>query len=142
MLDGYVEPTTVITMTFSGRRQGLVVLSREPSADTWENDIVPLLDFANNKPLKFIDIFVRQLESWNLRREDGTAVPATRDGLMSMNIRFVTAVLKAWINNGILVVEDEATAESLPPADDEDPFEAFDIRPIDMNELTVEEVSA
>ena len=142
MVNGYVEETTIITMSFSGRRKGLIIWTQEPSADTWEKDIVPLLEEAD-KPLKFIDVFVRQLDSWNLKRKDGTSVPANRAGLMSMNIRFVTAVIKAWLNNGILVVE-ESDGAAPPPTDDieEDPFADVNIRAIDMDVFTPEEVPA
>lgn len=132
--DGYVEPVTIVTMNFGGKRAGLTVLTREPSAETWEQEIVPLLDFAD-KPMKFVDVFVKQLDSWNLKREDGTAVPATREGLMSMNIRFVNEVLKAWINNGILVLDGDDTQapQADQPEDEPDPFEGKDIPTVDMD---------
>jgi hypothetical protein len=154
MPDNYVEPVVIVTMRFDGLRKGLVVLTREPSAQQWE-ELAPLLD-AVASPMRFVDIFCTLLDSWNLRREDGTAVPATKSGLMSMNLRFVTAVLSAWLNNGI-VVNENATSEAAPAeqaedialAEDEeeliDPFEGMNIQPVDMSTYApglMEEVGA
>jgi hypothetical protein len=36
------------------------------------------------------------IESWNVEDDDGGAVPADLDGLMSQDPRFVIAVIKAW----------------------------------------------
>lgn len=145
--ENYIEPTIIVTLRFKAPRAGLVVRTREPSAELWEEVIMPLLN-QTNKPMRFIDAFIAVLDSWNLRREDGTAVPATKAGLRSMNLRFVMAVLTAWINNGIVINDDplveSATLvdEAEEDLDDGDPFEGRNLQTVDMDTFAPDMVGA
>jgi len=40
--------------------------------------------------------FAYALESWNVEDDDGQAIPADLDGLLSQDPRFVSAVITAW----------------------------------------------
>lgn len=131
---GYYEETILVTMNFGGKQQGLWVRTREPSADEWKEQIVPLLG-RTEEPLLFVNIFISLLDSWNLKRKDGQAVPCTLAGLMSHNIRLVNKILKAWMNNGILIVEaeeEEVATQSEEDVEEIDPFEGRGLVALDM----------
>jgi hypothetical protein len=135
MSDGYVEPVTLVTLKFAGKRAGLEIHTREPDADTWEEDIAPLLQ-DTGKPMKFVDLFIRHLDSWNLKLDNGSSVPCTRKGFMSHNIRFVNDVLTAWINNGILVLPEEESPSEVELEEPEvDPFEGQSVPTVDMTDF-------
>lgn len=54
-------------------------------------------DMANDASDKMLTTFAKALVSWNLEDEDGTPVPATRDGFSSQDMAFVQAVLAEWM---------------------------------------------
>lgn len=130
---GYVEEDVYITLEFSGKRKGLWIRVREPNTEEWEMDILPLLHFKD-EPHKFTDIFCKLLHSWNLENEDGSPVPLTRAGFRSKNIRFTGIVLRAWINNAIVVPDDNEPSESAP-TETVDPFSDMKIDTVELPPL-------
>lgn len=136
---GYVEEPVYITLSFTGKREGLIVEVREPSTDEWETLILPLLAHKDD-PHKFTDAFCRMLHTWNLELKDGSPVPLTREGFRSQNIRFTGTVLRAWINNAIVVADDEEAHES--DSMSLDPFEDTNVHTLELPPLEVMEVGA
>lgn len=45
---------------------------------------------------KFTNMFADQLVSWNIEDEDGTPIPATLEGVRSMDIAFNNKVIDVW----------------------------------------------
>lgn len=130
---GYVEKIVYTKLLFDGPREGLWIKVREPSTDEWENEIIPLIAFAKEDPHRFTNVFCKLLHSWNLEYEDESAVPLTREAFRSHNIRFTGLVLRAWINNAI-VVEDPHESAPTPEVEEEeaDPFEGMNLTVVDL----------
>lgn len=65
-------------------------------------------------------LFASRLLSWNLTEEDGTVLPATMDGLNTLDPGFVNKICGAWITavNGVAVpLDSESTSgEDSPEA--------------------------
>lgn len=54
-------------------------------------------DEANSSAKALIDNFAGALQDWNLENEDGTPVPATAEGLYSLDFEFVLTLITAWM---------------------------------------------
>lgn len=46
----------------------------------------------------FLDLFTSRLESWNLEDEDDRPVPATSEGLLSLDTDMALAILLGWFD--------------------------------------------
>jgi hypothetical protein len=94
----FVPQETTYTLNFEGTdMDGLVVVMKQPSIGE-----IMAVKRANtdgqDADERAIDTFVRNLVSWNLARQDGSAVPPTKDGLLAQSISFMMAVITAWTN--------------------------------------------
>lgn len=141
---GYAEPPIIVTLRYPDKQKGLIIRTKEPTAKQWKKYIMPLLS-RQNEPLAFAKIFIKLLDSWNLKYADQTSVPCTMKGLMGQNLRLVEVILKAWINNGIIIVQQDATStnQDEQSADTEvDPFEGMDLPAIDMAAFESAEVNS
>ena len=58
---------------------------------TMDKDLPPGQAFE-----RYLPAFVAALVDWNLEEPDGTPVPATLEGLRSLDIPFATALIRAW----------------------------------------------
>ena len=105
----YVRHKVIIDLHYEKWFPGLNIAVVEPNGNMWEKVIIPQMDQegAMEDPLKWIDVFIFCLDSWDLKEEDGTSTPCTRDGLMSKDLEFVRIVIRYWLNNAILVRRDE-----------------------------------
>jgi len=128
---GYVEETVYVELRFDGVRKDLWIKVREPNTDEWEKSILPLLDYAKEDPHRLTDVFCSLLHSWNLENEDQSPVPLTREGFRGKNIRFTGTVLRAWINNAIVIEEPHESAPTEEP-EEVDPFEDINIKTVDL----------
>jgi hypothetical protein len=102
---GYVPRRTLYKLDFSETEHaGLEVVTKSASMAALL-DILSLADVVEAAGLKNADrtqmdrlfsLFDEVLVSWNVEAEDGGAVPATKDGLLSQDPEFVMAVINAW----------------------------------------------
>lgn len=107
----YVREKIIIDLHYDDYFPGLNVSTVEPSGNLWEEVIIPRLKEERDKeepdPLQFVDIFVMCLDSWDLKRSDGTSVPCTRKGLMEHDLDFVKIIIRHWLNEGIVVARNK-----------------------------------
>lgn len=54
-------------------------------------------DMSEKEVATLLKAFDRVLVAWNVEEEDGAPVPATFDGLMSMDLEFNLKVIGAWL---------------------------------------------
>lgn len=58
------------------------------------------------------------LQEWNLKEEDGTEIPATKEGLMSLEPQMALDIIKAWVEGLVNVRaplgESSSSGASLP----------------------------
>ena len=80
-----------------------------------------------NAVRKMFTQFAAVLESWNLEEEDGSEIPATVEGLYSLEFPFTIRLIKAWLNtvgsipdplerksiSGVTSLEESMTMETL-----------------------------
>lgn len=71
-------------------------------------------DMAADASDKMLSTFAKSLISWNLEDEDGTPVPATRDGISDQDMAFVQSVLAEWMGAvaGVSAPLDKASAST------------------------------
>lgn len=61
--------------------------------------------------------FAKILDSWNYEDDDGHPVPATYEGLRSLDIEFAKAIVRAW--NAAMTAVAEVDDAPLPEASDD-----------------------
>lgn len=94
----FVPQATTYTLNFQGTEMdGLIVVMKQPSIGEIMGVKRAQTD-GDNADDRALDTFVRNLVSWNLAREDGSDVPATKDGLLEQSVGFMNAVISAWGN--------------------------------------------
>lgn len=105
----YVRHKVIIDLHYEKYFPGLNIAVVEPTGDMWEKVIIPRLDMEGSieDPLKWIDVFIACLDSWDLKKEDGTSTPCTRAGLMGYDLDFIRIVVRHWLTTAILVRRDE-----------------------------------
>lgn len=94
---GFRPKRTAFKLDFSGTEcDGLEVTVR-PVPMSVMLDVVAAVGAGDAAAARHMyTTFAFALESWNVEDDDGTAVPADLDGLMSQDSRFISAVLQAW----------------------------------------------
>jgi hypothetical protein len=62
------------------------------------------------------DAFASALVSWNLEDEDGAPVPATLEGIRSLEVDFTLKIMNAWLDavNGVSAPLDPSSSGGLP----------------------------
>lgn len=125
----YVRHKVIIDLHYEKYFPGLNVSTKEPDGALWESVILPrmALPGALADPLKWTDVFVQCLDCWDLKREDGSSVPADRAGLMENDLDFIRIIVDHWLKTAIIVKRDaygnlmspKDAAESAPVATDE-----------------------
>lgn len=99
---GFVPPTTGVKLSFEGSLyEGLEVTMDAVSTGTVLG-IMENFDEAKSGDAKamlvLLDGFSTALESWNIEdRKTGEPVPATLDGLRTLDFTLAMAVIGAWI---------------------------------------------
>lgn len=102
---GFTPPTSVYTLDFpeGDELHGLTVEARSVSVGTFLR-LARLQDTASEGGLEALaavdelfDAFGKALRSWDLQDDDGQDVPATADGLRTLELRHAMAVITAWM---------------------------------------------
>ena len=101
---GFVPPTTGVKLTFEGSMyEGLEVTMDSVSTGT-VLDIMEKFEAAKNGDpaamIVLLDGFAKALEAWNIEdRKTGDPVPATLDGLRTLDFTLAMAIIGAWIGS-------------------------------------------
>lgn len=99
---GFVPPTTGVKLEFEGTQyEGLEVTMDSVSTGT-VLDIMELFESAKSGDVKafrvLLDGFSAALESWNIEdRKTGEPVPATLDGLRTLDFTLAMAIIGGWV---------------------------------------------
>jgi hypothetical protein len=106
---GVKRPQTQYRLKFAdGDLAGLEVTARAPSLDELVKaaPLAEVIDAANPdmaKVAELLEMFGRLLVSWNFEEEDGTPVPATPAGLVSLEFAVTMEILTAWAEHVVRV---------------------------------------
>lgn len=98
---GYKRPETVYTLVFDDR-DGLEVRAASVSTGRLLHlaDMAGQLKTGEAKSLsevrELVDTFAGRLRSWNIEEDDGTPVPATVEGVLSLEFPFAAEIIVAW----------------------------------------------
>lgn len=102
---GYVPKRTLYKLDFSQTEYAGLEVTTKSAAMGVLLEVLELSDLFEQAGIKALDkkqldvvfgLFAQVLHSWNVATDDGTAVPATKDGLLSQDPEFVMAVMSAW----------------------------------------------
>jgi hypothetical protein len=102
---GFTPPTSIYTLDFpeGDELHGLTVEAKSVSVGVFLR-LARLQDTASEggiEALAAVDelfaAFGRSLRSWDLQDDDGQDVPATADGLRTLELRHAMAVIAAWM---------------------------------------------
>lgn len=105
---GYRPPSTVRKLDFTGtEHEGLEVATRSIPLGALLDVIERVADPDASRDM--YALFAGSLEGWNVEDSFGDPVPATLDGLLSLDATFVLELMTAWI-----------ASMSTPPAKKED----------------------
>lgn len=95
---GYVPKRKVYTLIFEDpEMNGLEVRIRGLTTGQFM-DVAAKKEEAEQggDPAELFQMMVDQLVSWNIEEEDGTPVPATLEGLKTLDMPFTMAIVNAW----------------------------------------------
>jgi hypothetical protein len=67
-------------------------------------------------PLSAVDLFMQQVDRWNLEHTDGRSVPVTSAAFMDHDLEFIKTVTAAWIREVL-----PAPYPAAPPVEEEEP---------------------
>jgi len=102
---GFTPPSTVYTLDFpeGDELHGLTVTAKSVSVGTFLR-LARLQDTAGGSGVEAIaavdglfDAFGKSLREWDLQDDDGQPVPATADGLRTLELRHAMSVIAAWM---------------------------------------------
>lgn len=107
---GYRPPPTVRKLDFSGtEHEGLEVATRGIPLGVLLDITEKAIAGEAGGSRDFHALFAGSLESWNVEDSFGDPVPATLEGLLSLDATFATEIFMAW-----------AASMATPPAKKED----------------------
>ncbi len=101
-----------------GELQGLEIVTRSMSVGRYLDMIA--ITRADDENVDMIGELISQLSrvlvSWNLEDEDGVPVPATREGLLSVDMELMGEITSAWQKamSGANVPKDETLPSGSP----------------------------
>lgn len=93
----YVRQLALYVMDFDSRFPGLHITVRGITGDTLME--LDDLDVTADQPLKAAELFMSLVDSWDLKRADGTSVPPTYAALLGYDMAFIRDVVGAWIRD-------------------------------------------
>ena len=102
---GYVPRRTLYKLDFSETEHAGLEVTTKSASMAALLDILSLADNVEAAGVKNADrgqmdrlfgLFDEVLTAWNVETEDGEAVAATKDGLLSQDPEFVMTVIGAW----------------------------------------------
>jgi hypothetical protein len=102
---GYVPKRTLYKLDFSETEHAGLEVTTKSASMAALLDILSMTDKVEAAGLKnagkgematLFGLFDEVLVGWNVETEDGTPVPATKDGLLSQDPEFVMTVIAAW----------------------------------------------
>lgn len=98
---GYTRPVTVYRLEFEAR-DGLEVRVASVSIDRLMGLQKQAAELKQERTTSFdearelFETFAESLRSWNLEEDDGTPVPATLAGVLSLELGFASELLLVW----------------------------------------------
>lgn len=100
------------TLTFEGDFEGLEVVTKPMSVETWlyltgqsEDADDQTEKTSAERGAEGIRLFADALVSWNLEEEDGTPVPTTREAIHDQEMKMIDTIVGAWTNAAAKVAD-------------------------------------
>jgi hypothetical protein len=93
----YVRPVAFYLMEFTGELAGLNIRVRGLDA----NGRVELakLEVTADNPLPAVDLFIRQVDRWDLEYADGRTVPVSLSAFLEFDMSFIQRVTATWVRD-------------------------------------------